>query len=250
MKLPVLFLLACLALASVAVAAEIKIVSAVPVGEGIQHIAEQYKKTSGHDVKVQIANTGEINKLLAANEPFDILIGTTASADQAAKEGKATAATKTQIGRIGIGVIVRSSSAAPNVATVDALKQALLKADLVIYNRAGSGQYIEKMIGQLGLTDQLKGKIPATRPGNAGETMDQIMQSKVNEIGFGLLSEIKPYESKGIKLAGRLPAELQNYGNYDAIIMTNSKSVDAARDFIRYLTTPAAKQVFATHGVD
>jgi molybdate transport system substrate-binding protein len=233
-----------------AAAAEIKIVSAVPVGEGLQHIAEQYKKTSGHDVKVQIANTGEINKLLAANEPIDILVGTTAAADQAAKEGKATATTKTQVGRVGIGVIVRASTPTPNVATVDALKQALLKSDLVIYNRAGSGQYVEKMIGQLGLTDQIKAKVPANRPGNAGETMDQVLQSKVNELAFGLLSEVKPYESKGIKLAGRLPAELQNYGTYDAIILTNSKSADAAKDFIRYLTTPAAKQIFAMHGVD
>ena len=76
------------------------------------------------------------------------------------------------------------------------------------------------------------------------------MQGKGNEIGFGLLSEIQPYEAKGIQLIGRLPEDIQAYTNYEAVIFASSKTANVAKDFIRFLATPAAKKMFAATGVD
>lgn len=229
-------------------AAEIKVLGANPLQEGLARIAEQFKRDTGHDVKVQIATTGELNKVLAAGgEGADILIGTAAMADQAAKEGK-IAGTKTSVARVGIGIIVRRGAPVPNVATADAIKQAALAADGVVYNTAGSGQNVQRMFDRMGISEQIKGK--SARPGNAAQTMDRMMQGKGAEIGFGLLSEIKPYEEKGIQLVGRLPEDLQAYTNYEAVVFAGSKSIDASKDFIRFLMTPAAKQMFAATGVD
>src|SRR5688572_10477189 len=248
MKRSVLLVLAGLSLSSIAVAAEIRILGANPLQEGLVRIAEQYKRDTGHDVKVQIATTGELNKVLAAGgEGADILIGTTAMADQVVKEGKAAGA-KTMVARVGIGIIVRRGAPVPNVATSDAIKQATIAADGVVYNTAGSGQNVQRMFDQMGISEQIKGK--SARPGNAAQTMDRMMQGKGNEIGFGLLSEIKPYEEKGIQLVGRLPENVQAYTNYEAVIFTGSKSADVAKDFIRYLSTPTAKKMFAATGVD
>jgi molybdate transport system substrate-binding protein len=47
-----------------------------------------------------------------------------------------------------------------------------------------------------------------------------------------------------------LPAEVQNYTSYTAAVMTRAQSAEAARDFIRYLTSAAARQTFAATGVD
>jgi len=232
-----------------ACAAEIKVLSAVPLQPGIAQLAEQYKRTSGQDVTVQSVTTGDINRILSSNEPFDILVTTTALVDQAAKDGKGTAATRTMIGRVGVGVIVRASGVAvPNISTADALKQSALNADAVVYNTAGSGQYVQSMFEKMGIASQIQSK--TARPTNAAQTMDRILQGKGNEIGFGLISEIKPYEEKGVRLVGPLPAALQNYTNYEAIVSPGSKVSDAAKEFIRFLTLPAAKQTFAKTGVD
>jgi molybdate transport system substrate-binding protein len=229
-------------------AAEIKVLGANPLQEGLHRIAEQYRRDTGHDVKVQIATTGELNKILAAGgEGADILIGATAMADQLVKDGKA-AGSKTMVARVGIGIIVRRGAAVPNVATAEAIKQAVLAADGVVYNTAGSGQSVQRMFDQMGISAEIKTK--SARPGNAAQTMDRMMQGKGNEVGFGLLSEIKPYEEKGIQLVSRLPENIQSYTNYDAVIFAVSKSGDVAKDFIRYLSTPAAKQIFASTGVD
>ncbi len=154
------------------------------------------------------------------------------------------------IGRVGIGVIVRTGAVAPNIRTPDALKQAVLAADAVVYNTAGSGQSVQKMFEDMGISAQIQSK--ANRPANAAQTMDRIIQGKGNEIGFGLISEIKPYETKGVRMVGPLPVPVQTYINYEAILSAGSKLADDAKRFIRlfrHLGTPAREEtVFASHG--
>lgn len=235
--------------ATQAAAAEIKVLSAVPLYPGVSQLAEQYRRTSGQDIVVQSVTTGDINRILSSNEPFDILITTTALVEQAAKNGRAVASTKVMIGRVGVGIIVRRSGATtPNIATADALKQAVLTADAVVYNTAGSGQYVHSMFEKMGVTSQIQSR--TTRPSNAAQTMGRIIEGKGNDIGFGLISEIKPYEEKGVRFVGPLPTDLQNYTNYEAVISTRSSAADAGREFIRFLTTPGAKQVLSKTGVD
>ncbi|MCG2802267.1 MAG: hypothetical protein L6311_09240, partial [Cellulomonas sp.] len=70
--------------------------------------------------------------------------------------------------------------------------------------------------------------------------LEHVIKGKGNEIGFGAITEIKLYEAKGLKFVGPLPAEIQNYTSYEAVMMTGATSVDAARAVLRYLATPAA----------
>ena len=228
-------------------AAEIRVLSANPVSEGLKHIAEQFKRDTGHEVKVEVPAGAELNRILASEEPADVLISVPATVDEAVKGGKVVGA-KTGIGRVGIGVVVRRGAAAPNVATSDAIKQAVLTAEGVVYNTAASGQYVHSMLEQMGVTEQIKAK--SARPGNGAQTMERMIAGKGEEIGFGLLSEIKPFEDKGVRLVGRLPDNVQNYTLYDGVVLSRSKSADVAKQFISYLSTPSAKQAFAASGVD
>lgn len=237
-----------LAMAATAAAADIKVVSSAPLAPGLEQLVDQFRRETGHVVQVQSATTADINRILSANEPFDILFTTTALADQAVKDARAVASTRTMVGRVGIGVIVRSGVPSPNVSTPDALKQAILAADAVVYNTAGSGQSVQKMLDEMGISAQVQSK--ATRPSNAAQTMDRMIQGKGNEIGFGLISEIKPYEPKGARMVGPLPAAVQSYINYEAVMSTGSKVSNEAGSFVKYVTTAAARKVLASTGVD
>jgi molybdate transport system substrate-binding protein len=104
------------------------------------------------------------------------------------------------------------------------------------------------MFEKMGVTSQIQSK--TTRPSNAAQTMGRIIEGQGNDIGFGLISEIKPYEEKGVRFVGPLPPNLQNYTNYEAVISTRSSVGDEGREFIRFLTTPAAKEVLTKTGVD
>jgi len=229
-------------------AAEIKVLSGGAVEPGMHAFAQQVKRDLGHELNILFNTTPQIAKRLAAGEVYDILILPPAAVEKAVKDGQVVADSRVPVGRVGAGIVVRTSAPAPSVATVDQLKQALLNADSVVYNTASSGIYLDKLFGNMGILDQLKSK--TARYANANSVMEHVIKGKGNEIGLGPITEIKMYESKGLKLVGPLPAEVQNYTSYDAALMTGASAADAARAVLRQLATPAAKAIFVAAGIE
>ena len=231
-----------------AVAAEIKVLSAGAVEAGLMHAAEAFKKASGTEVKIQYNTAPQIAKKLADGETADVLVAPPGLLDEQVKANRISADGRVMLGRVGAGVFVRADATAPNIATTEALKQALLSADSIVYNTASSGQYIAKMIDKLGIADQVKAK--TTLYPDAAAVVTHVAKGKGNEIGFSPVPEIKMSEPKGVKLVGPLPAEIQNYTSYGASLMTASASQDAAKAFLAYLATPAAKQTLKSAGIE
>jgi molybdate transport system substrate-binding protein len=124
----------------------------------------------------------------------------------------------------------------------------MLSADSIVYNTASTGLYLEKLFERIGIAEQIKAK--TTRYPNGERVMDHVIQGSGKELGFGAITEIKLFEPKGLKLAGPLPADIQNYTSYGAALMTTATSADAAKAFLTYLATPEAKQTFAAAGIE
>ena len=237
---------ALLAAASLAAAAEdLRVFSAGAVEEGILRLSAEYEGEAGRGVSAEFGTGPELDARLSAGGKADVLIAPIGLIERAIKAGRVVAGTETTIARVGVGVAVRRGAPHPDVATVDALKAALLRADSVVYNQASTGLYLEKLFARMGVLDALKPK--TTRYGNAQRVLEHVIAGSGVEIGFGPITEIKSYEPKGLVLVAPLPAEVQNYTTYAAAVMTGAEA-PAAREFIRYLTTPAARQTFAATG--
>jgi molybdate transport system substrate-binding protein len=221
--------------------------SAGAVEEGVVRLAAEYRRTASHEVTASFGTGPELQKRLSSDASADVLIAPAAVVQRAVKSGRVVPGTETPVGRVGVGVTVRRGAAPPDVGTVDALKDALLGADSVVYNQASTGQYLETLFTKLGIADQIKGK--TTRYGNAAQVLEHVIAGTGREIGFGPLTEIKSFEPKGVVLVAPLPADVQNYTTYVAAVLHGTRTGDAAKDFIRYLTTPAARQAFAATGV-
>jgi len=229
-------------------AADVRVLSAGAVEPGLHAFAQLVKRQTGHDLRIEFNTTPQIVKRLAASEVYDILVSPPAVIEQAAKEGKVAADTRAAVGRVGAGIIVRTGAVAPDVATVEALKQALLAADSVVYNSASTGLYLDKLFGGWGILDALKPK--STRYADGASVMEHVIKGKGNEIGFGAITEIKMYVAKGLQLVGPLPAAAQNYTSYEAAAMNGATAADAARAVLRLLATPAGKAAFVSAGVE
>jgi molybdate transport system substrate-binding protein len=235
-------------LSAASFAAEIKILSAGAVETGLQAFAPVVKRETGHDLKTQFNTTPQIVQRIAAGESFDIVIAPPNVNDQAAKDGKVVADTRFMVGRVGGGVVVRNGASAPDIASVDALKRALLGADSVVYNTASSGIYLDKLFEKMGILEQLKPK--TTRYPDGAGVMAHVSKGKGNEIGFGAITEIKAYEPKGVRLVGPLPADVQNYTSYEAVMMTGTTSPEAVKAVLKQIATPAGKAAFTSNGVE
>jgi molybdate transport system substrate-binding protein len=234
--------------AASATAAEIKVLSAGAVEPGLVRAVAAFKKASGTEVKIQFNTAPQLAKKLADGEVADVLVAPPGVLDAQAKENKIAAEGRVMVGRVGAGVVMRANATAPDIATTEALKKAVLAADSIVYNTASTGLYIEKVLDKLGIAGEVKAK--TTRYPNGEGVMEHVIKSKGNEIGFGAITEIKLFESKGLKLVGPLPSDIQNYTSYGAAQLSNSTSKDAAKAFLAFLTTPEAKQIFAGAGIE
>ena len=58
------------------------------------------------------------------------------------------------------------------------------------------------------------------------------------------------YRDKGLQLVGPLPADVQNYTSYEAVVMSGASAADAARTVLKLLATPAGKAAFVSAGVE
>ena len=241
-------LLSC-AIAGSAWADDIRVLSAGVVEPGLAKLAEQFRRETGNRVRVlSFSAAPQLERRLASGEQADVLVCPPGLMNDQLRRGKVESDGHIIIGRVGVGVVVRAGALEPDIANLERFKQSLLGADSVVYSQASTGLYLERLFDLLGIGEQLRPR--TTRYANGAQVFEHVIGGKGSEIGFGAITEVKPFESKGLKLVGPLPEQVQNSIAYAAGVMTDAPSVDVAREFVRYLGTPSAKATFAAAGVE
>lgn len=226
-------------------AEEIRVLSVGSLAAGLATIGEQYKAETGHDVIVEVGTAPVITARLEAGDTFDILITTAAIVEQAAVDGQVNSSTGAVVGRVGIGMAIRNGVTIPSVTTMDEFEQLLLDADTVVFNRGSSGIYVAGLIDRMGIRGQIEAA--TTVYPNGGGVIEHVLSGSGTDIGLVPVTVIRTAEARGLRLVS-LPDDAQNYTSYTGVVM--SGAVDEADDFLRYLTTDAARETFAATGVD
>jgi len=152
------------------------------------------------------------------------------------------------VGRVGMGVVIRPGAPVPDIASADAIKRAVLEAESIVFNRASSGIYFENLLKKMGVYEQIEPK--AARYATGAEVMEHVLKGKGKEVGFGPITEILQYKDKGLRLVGPLPAEIQNYTAYIAAPMSASGDKAAAQAFVKFLGGSAGKPLFVAAGIE
>jgi len=225
--------------------AQFELLSAGAVKPGLVHVIDAFQQKTGHKVDVTFATAPEIRKRIGG-AALDVVIAPPQLLDDLVKAGKATGE-RGIVGRIGVGVMVREGASLPKIATVDELRQSLLEADSVVYNHASTGIYLETLFARLGIAAQLKTK--TARYPDAAAVLDHVSKGRGKEIGFGATTVIVEGKSMGLIFVGPLPAEIQNYTTYAAMMTADGAAANAAREFLDYLATDAAKAILAEAGI-
>jgi molybdate transport system substrate-binding protein len=224
--------------------AKVTVLSAGAVQPGMTTVIEAFRRETGHDFQLTFATAPSISKRIAGGDEFDVVVAPAAVLDDLVRAGQASPQQRLTVGRIGVGVMVKEGGRLPKIATVEELKDSLLSAESLVYNQASTGIYLDGLFERLGIGDQLKAK--TTRYPDAAAVLDHISKGEGDEIGLGATTVIIEGQSRGLTFVGPLPEEIQNYTSYVAAAMTDST---AALKFMRYLTSPEAKRVFASAGI-
>jgi molybdate transport system substrate-binding protein len=228
--------------------AEINILSAGAVAPGLKKICQQFECETGNSIKLTFATAPGIVERISAGLDIDLVIAPPAVLDELATAGKLSNKNRISIGRIGVGVMVREGAPHPSMATVEELKQSLLGAAAIVYNRASTGLYLEALFQRLGIDAELKGR--SIRYADFGAVLEHVRRGGDGEIGFGATTVIIENPKKGVTFVGPLPAEIQNYTAYAAAIGRNRFAKKAAHEFLDYLGSARARALFAAAGID
>src|SRR5260221_167533 len=237
------------AVAGAAAATDIRVLAAGALEPGLAKVADQFRRETNNRVRLQFfAASPQLERRLAVGDAADVLVAPAGLMNDQLRRGKVDAEAHSFIGRVGIGVTVRAGAPDPDIATLDRFKQSLLGADSIVYNHASTGLYLEKLFELLGIAEQLKMK--TTRYIGSAQVLEHVIGGKGIEIGFGTITEIRQFEPKGLKLVGPLPEQVQNSTAYSAAVITEAPEAEIARDFVRFIGTPAAKAFFSAAGID
>jgi len=231
-----------------AFAAEINIISAGAVEPGVVAAADAFRKETGTEVKIKFATAPAIARRVGGGEAADVVIAPPAVIDDLAKAGKLDGSGRAAVGRVGVGVLVRDGAAKPDVSTREALKRTLLDAESVVYNKASTGLYLERLFDQLGVGAEVKAK--ETRYPDGAAVMEHVIHGKGKEIGFGAMTEIRLYGDKGAQFVGPLPPDAQNYTSYAAAPSAAPANRDGAAAFVKFLSSPATRVAFLAKGIE
>ena len=114
-------------IATPAGAAEINIIAAGAVRGIIASMIDDYSKETGHKFNLTVGPTGQLRNAIASGKPADLVIVSTPLMAGMEKTGKIVPGSRIDLGRIGLGVVVREGSALPDISTPEAVKAALIR---------------------------------------------------------------------------------------------------------------------------
>lgn len=234
-----------IALTGVGCAAELKVLSTHAALEVLNELGPEFERTTGNKLSFSYDPANVIKRQIENGATFDVVLITRSAIDDLTKQGKILPDTPANIGRSGLGVAVRKGAPKPNISTVTAFKQTLLAAKSVIRSTEGnSGIYFERLMGRLGIADQMKGK---TKLGPSGRVAEFVARGEV-EIAVQQISELLPVA--GAEFVGPFPQELQLYTLFAVAVGAGSKDAKAAKALVDFLTTPAAVSVVKAKGLE
>jgi molybdate transport system substrate-binding protein len=226
-------------------AEEIKVLSTLAVEGAYRELVPLFERASGHKVTTTFTGTLDAQKRIAAGEAYDLIIMAGPAIDDLIKSGKIAPGSRVDLASSGVGVAVRAGAPRPDIHSTEALKRTLLVAKSIGYSSGPSGVYLTGLFRKLGIADQIQSKLKQTA---TGVFVGSIIASGEVEMGFQQVSELAHYP--GIEYLGPLPADIQNMTVFSSGMQVGAKSVEAAKAWITFLTSPAAAAVFRNKSME
>ncbi|WP_176952899.1 molybdate ABC transporter substrate-binding protein [Belnapia rosea] len=223
--------------------AELQVLSAGAMEPGLEVAAQAFRRASGQAVVLRYATAPGLQRALAEGEPPHLLIGPHSLMEALAQAGRVTGR-PTPLGRVGVGIAVRPGLSIQPVLDAEGLRALVTQAQSLVYNRAPTGLYVDRLFSRLGLSMVVAPK--ARRYATGAEVMAHLLQGTGQEIGFGAITEIRMVRE--LRYLGPLPPELQSYTTYSGALTPDAPVT--AEALLRWLTGPEARSAFDATGIE
>jgi molybdate transport system substrate-binding protein len=226
--------------------AQLKVIISGGFSAAYREVLPEFERTSG--IKVTTTSGGSfgndpntIGAQLRRGVSADLVILSREGLSQLIAEGRIVAGTDTDLAQSPLGVAGRAGAPKPDISTVEALKQTLLRAKSVTFTSSTSGVYLTTtLFPRLGIADQM-----ATKSTTAG--VAAVVRGDA-EMAVQPVSELLPVA--GVDFVGTIPPEVQKVNVYAGAVVTGSKEIDASKRLIAFLASDSATAAIKKSGME
>jgi molybdate transport system substrate-binding protein len=223
----------------------LQLLSSMAAREVLRELVALYGKLSGQSVDAAAAGGVDVAKRVSEGEAVDVVVLSDTAIDKLIASGRLLAGSRVDIARSGVAIAVRTGAAQPDVASEQAVKQAVRGAKTLSYSTGPSGVYLEKMFDRWGILATIRDRIVVPPPGVPVATL---VANGTAELGFQQLSEL--LNVPGIQVLGPLPAAIQSITVFTGAVSAQCSRPDAARALLAYMASQPAEAVKHRYGME
>jgi molybdate transport system substrate-binding protein len=223
---------------------EILVSAAASLTDVLKAISTAYQGKSRHTVKFNFGPSSRLARQIDEGAPADIFFSADLpQMDALDKKNLLEPGTRKTLLSNQLVIIVPADSKLTVTSPKDLLKADVKRIALAEPSTVPVGVYSSKYLADEGLWNQLKAKVVPVQDVRA--TLASVESGNV-EAGFVYKTDAAG--SKKVKVVYEVPIDKGPKITYPIAIVKESRRKDAARDFLNYVQSPAAKNAFKKYG--
>ena len=206
----------------------------------LSELTGAYTERTGQAVSIESVGGVDAARRVQAGEAFDVVILASDAIAKLVASGHLRADSKVDLVHSGVAVAVRAGATPPDIASEDAVRQAVLAASTLSYSTGPSGVALAQLFERWGIADQIRDRLVTAPPGVPVGSL--VAKGEVG-LGFQQLSEL--IHVQGITIVGPLPAASQITTTFSAAMTTGctrAPDVHALLDFMASNDAAPAKR--------
>jgi molybdate transport system substrate-binding protein len=224
---------------------KIKGISSMATRQVLADLVSAYQADTGVTVDIESVGGVDAARRVLAGEAFDVVILASDAIAKLQAAGRVVEGSAIDLVHSGVAVAVRAGTPVPDISDEGAVRKAVLAANTLSYSTGPSGVALAKLFERWGIADEIKGRIVQAP---VGVPVGALVARGEVELGFQQLSELLHVD--GITIVGPLPAAIQITTTFTAGLVTDCNQVEAVRDLLAFMTSPAAADAKRRQGME
>ncbi|WHZ11648.1 MAG: putative ABC transport system, periplasmic component [Burkholderiaceae bacterium] len=225
-------------------ATTLRMISSMATRQLLVELIASHEQAGGVPVALESVGGVDAARRVEAGEPFDVVVLAADAIDKLIASGRIVLG-RVDLVRSGVAVAVRAGAPLPDIASEDAVREAVLGARSLSYSTGPSGVHLMRVFERWGIAAQIQGRIVQAPP---GVPVGSLVARGEVELGFQQLSEL--IHLPGIAVVGPLPPAIQIVTVFSAGIAATSTQAGAVRALLDFMVSPAAADAKRRNGLD
>lgn len=210
----------------------------------LAELAEAYRATSGNAVAFESVGGVDAARRVQAGEAFDLVVLASDAIDKLIAGGHVVAGSRADLVKSAVAVAVKRGAPRPDIASVDALRSAVLAAKSIGYSTGPSGTALLQLFERWGIADRVK---DCTVQAPAGVPVGALVARGDAELGFQQLSELM--HEDGVDVLGPMPRGSEILTTFSAGVCSVSSQPEAVAALLEFMRSPAATDAKRRQGM-